>query len=84
MREKKVTVGDLKVGDTIRWYGNPTKIASIVRWDGLVTFILDVPPGVTNHHKCTPSSAVYRFEPERVNHGVCRDSDCDCIFDEVP
>ncbi len=84
MREKKVAVGDLKVGDTIRWYGKPTKVAKIMHEDQQIRIILNAPWGVINYHCCPPSVAVYRFEPERANHTPCYDSDCDCIFDEVP
>ncbi len=83
MKMKEVTISELSVGDKVMWNDSP---AAVIHLDALsdVKIRVVVSGGCIGVNSWVfPNDSIIYLCVERPNHDVCRDSDCDCIFDGV-
>ncbi len=87
MKSKRSTVGELQVGDTVGWYHGRAKVIRLEREGGFIRVYTDWTPvgtsSITNQIFMLSHVFTKLVDDRPPGHSPCRDSDCDCIYDNV-
>ncbi len=86
MKRKEVLITELRVGDRIGWYDISTPVSRLQDEGDRIRVYVTLTP--SNQYRMSDyafmkNDSITRYGEPRLNHDVCRDSDCDCIYDGV-